>query len=215
LHRAVPDVSAPLINIPFHDVGQLAGTKIAEFGHKSVAAFIGPRSEAANAYLSGFRLGLQKYQVTLSDDNVFYTEVMLISSDDYARYSEIVDRALTNLLARQDSPTAAFVTFDRMAEMIYAVATRKGLHFPDDLSLITFGESRRAGPILPHITTAAVDEHSTGRQAYRLLSAMHRGERPLVSDENLTMAICFERGSTLGPPGHRTLKHATRSRKKH
>jgi LacI family transcriptional regulator len=180
-----------------------------------VAVFAGPRSESADAYLSGFRAGLQKYRIALPDENIVYTEKMLISSDDYAHYGEVVDRALTNLLARQDSPTAVFVTFDRMAEMIYAVATRKGLHIPGDLSLVAFGETRRTGPILPSIAAVTVDEYSTGCRAYGLLSAMHRGEQALVSDEKFTMPILFDRASTLGPPRRRTNEHAVHSRNRH
>jgi DNA-binding LacI/PurR family transcriptional regulator len=200
LHRGVPNVPAPLINIPFAVVGKLAGEVIGECGHKSVAAFVGAPSETTTAYLDGFRRGLQKHQITLAEENVSYTEAMLISAEDYSRYSQDVDVALTSLLARQDRPTAIFVTFDRMAEMIYAVVTTKGLRIPDDISLVCFGGNRRIGPILPHVATVAVDELAAGREAYELLSAMHRGERPLVSEETFTMSVFFDPAASLGSP---------------
>ena len=144
LHRSVADVPAPVIRIPFSDVGKLAGQAIAERGHKAVAAFVGSESETTAAYLDGFRQGLDPYGVVLDEDCVLSTESMLITGQSYARFSMVVDQFLDRLFALPIRPTAIFVTFDRLAELIYATVSKRSMRVPEDLSILCFG-NRRAG----------------------------------------------------------------------
>jgi LacI family transcriptional regulator len=204
LHRGVPGVPAPAIKIPFNDVGELAGRTIGELGHKSVAVLVGPASEPATEYLEGFRSGLARHQVNLADDCILFTESMLITAKDYAHYGQIVDQFLTGLFSRSNPPTAIFCTFDRLAEMVFALLAKNGIRMPNDLSILSFAGNRRAGPVVSRLATVAVDEFATGRQAYELLASMHRGERPIASDEAVMMPICLDRATTLGPPPKRT-----------
>jgi GntR family transcriptional regulator, arabinose operon transcriptional repressor len=200
LHRGVVDVPAPVISIPFFDVGKLAGDSIGKLGHKHVAAFLGPASETSTSYLDGLRNGLKRYGATLDDDCVFTTDTMLITSRDYDRYSEVVDESIAQLQARPKRPTAIFVSFDRLGELIYAIATKRGIRIPNQMSVVCFGSNRRTGAVRAALATVSVDEHATGCHAYQLLSEMQRGEHPLVSDEAHTMSVNIDRGHTLASP---------------
>lgn len=194
LHRGVPEVSAPLIDIPFAEVGRLAAVAIGEAGHRRVGAFLGQRSEATELYLKGFRQELEQLGIPLEDRWVLRSDSMLVGSEDYARHGQSIEKLIVTMLDCQNRPTALFVSFDRLAEFVYFAALRHGLKVPDDLSIVCFGGSRSAGPILPRITKIAVDEFRTGQQAYELLAAMRSGRLPIdcgsVSTMSATLDVC-------------------------
>lgn len=200
LHRGVPDVPAPLIDIPFAEVGRIAGRAIGQQGHERVGAFHGLRSPTTELYLDGFRRGLQERGVGLDDQWVSWSDTLLTEPDDYSRHGEKVEQAIVHMLSRRDRPTAVFVSFDRLAAMVYIAAARNGLRVPADLSIVCFGEKRRTGALLLRLATVCVDEYETGRQAYELLAAMQRGERCIDSDERFTMSVSLDPAETLGPP---------------
>jgi LacI family transcriptional regulator len=200
LHRGVAGVRAPSVRIPFAEIGATAGAEIGSLGHRRVAALVGPASDTTTAYLDGLQRGLDRHRASIATEFVLRTETMLISAADYARYGPAVDRFLDDLIARSHRPTAVFATFDRLAEVLYALASKKGIRVPEDLSIVSFGGNRRAGHILSSLATVAVDEHQAGKQAHELLASMQRGELPLASDQTIMMPVSFDAAATLAPP---------------
>jgi GntR family transcriptional regulator of arabinose operon len=197
LHRGVPGVKSPLIDIPFAEVGRLAGEAIGSRGHRHVGAFVGMQSSAADQYLEGFRHGLRKHGVICDDRWIIRSDTLLTEPAELHRYSEEVDRAIADMASRPDRPTAVFATFDRFAEMVYLAAVRNGLRVPQDLSIICFGEKRRTGALLPRLASVCVDEHETGREAYRLLSAMRSRKLPMEYNDRFTMGLTFDPAETI------------------
>ena len=59
-HRRVDGIAAPLLAIPFRQVGELAGETLAEHGHRRAAFFTSLRSPYTMAYFEGFQRGLQR-----------------------------------------------------------------------------------------------------------------------------------------------------------
>jgi len=200
LHRGVPEVSVPLIDIPFVEVGRLAGQVIGSRGHERVGAFLGLRSPTTELYLEGFRRGLQDCGVTCNDAWISWSETLLTEPGDFRKHGEKVDQAILKMLSRPDRPTAVFVSFDRLAEMVYIAAVRNGFRVPDDLSIVCFGEKRRTGALQPRLATVCVDEYETGQQAYRLLTDMHSGVLPLDNHDRFTMKVSFDPAETISYP---------------
>jgi LacI family transcriptional regulator len=196
LHRGVPDVAAPVIDIPFREVSALAGRELGSAGHKHVAAFLGLHSEVTQLYLDGLRDGLRLHGVELNDSFVMWADTMLIGHEDCSRHADKTEAALNEMLSRSDRPTAVFVSFDRLAVMVYLAAINRGLRVPEDLSIVTFGDSRRSGAILPGMATISVDEYQAGGKAYELLAAMNSGEQALECSDNFTMAVSFDPAET-------------------
>jgi GntR family transcriptional regulator of arabinose operon len=197
LHRGVPGVKSPLIDIPFAEVGRLAGEAIGSRGHQRIGAFVGMTSSATDQYLEGFRHGLRKHGVTCDERWITRSGTLLTEPAELHRYSEEVDRAIADMAPRADRPTAVFATFDRFAEMVYLAAVRHGLRVPQDLSIVCFGEKRRTGALLPRLASVCVDEYETGREAYRLLSAMRSRKLPLEYNDRFTMGLTFEPAETI------------------
>lgn len=202
LHRGVSGVPAPVIDIPFAEVGRTAGHAIGKMGHDNAGAFFGVRSTITDQYLEGYRLGLKDYGAALDDASVTWSDTMVIPPQDCSRHREKVGKAIVEMLTRPDRPTALFVSFDRLAVMVYLEAVRQGVRVPADLSIVSFGGNRLAGSYAPHLACVVVDEYHTGQKAYALLGEMHRGDRPIENSEKFTMTVTFDCGESLAPPSN-------------
>jgi LacI family transcriptional regulator len=62
-------------------------------------------------------------------------------------------RAAEALLAHSNPPTAIFASNDDMAAAVLAVAYRKGLRIPQDLSVAGFDDTPLASVVVPSLTT--------------------------------------------------------------
>ena len=78
-HHRVEGVSAPLLAIPYRDVGRLAGKTLAERGHRRVAFFTGQPTPESQAYEEGLREVLQA-----CGDDVSVQSVYIDESEDQA-----------------------------------------------------------------------------------------------------------------------------------
>jgi GntR family transcriptional regulator, arabinose operon transcriptional repressor len=194
-HRRVEGVRAPLLAIPFRDVGRLAGRALVERGHRRVAFFAPHRSEPSMGYLTGLRDVLPSG--SLADEHAVFFGPEAVP-DPEVHEPELL-AALTAVLDHRERPTAIFASFDSTAEMIYLLLMRLGLRVPEDISLIGFGGTMRGGATLRCITSVTVDEVQIGHRAVELLDRMRRHELPLDSNETFTMSIGLSDGQTLGP----------------
>lgn len=201
-HRRVEGIRAPLLAIPFHEVGRLAGKALLERGHRRVAFFASHPSESSRGYLEGLSEVLPPDARTASHHVFFGPENL----PDPEVQEPALLAALETLVSQPDRPTALFASFDSAAELIYLLLLRLGLRVPEDISLIGFGGTVRSSAILHMITSVTVDEVEIGRRAVDLLDRMRRRELPIDSNETFVMPIGLSGGQTLGPAPRRTSK---------
>jgi len=193
-HRRVEGVTAPLLAIPFREVGHLAGKVLAEHGHRRVAFFFSHRSPVAQAYQQGLQEALRAVGGDVS--------VQAGCADEQTKkvLEETVVAALQQVFAGPAPPTAIFASFDSLAEMIYLLLPRLGLRVPQDVSLVGFGGTWRKGALARRLTSVVIDEIATGRQAVGLLHEMRRGSRPIDDNEEFVLPLSLSKGETLGSP---------------
>lgn len=192
-HRRVEGIAAPLLAIPFYDVGRFGGKVLAERGHRRVVYFTTHWSSTADAFLAGLR-----NELTAGGRGVEVESVC--TGDTINLQEEAVWKGLQELFARPNRPTAIFASFDSIAEMIYLLLPRLGLRVPDDVSLLGFGGAWREGALVRRLTSVVIDEIGTGQKAVALLNEMRRGERPLDDNEEIVMELGLSDGETLGSP---------------
>jgi GntR family transcriptional regulator of arabinose operon len=193
-HRRVEGVRAPLLAIPFREVGRMAGRALAERGHRRVAFFATQPTEASLGYLAGLRDHVPAGD-HVAERDVFFGPAN--PPDPEVHEPELL-AALTAVVNHRERPTAIFASFDSAAEMIYLLLLRLGLRVPEDISLIGFGGMTRGSAILRCITSVTVDETQIGRQAVELLDRMRRRDLPLDYNEIFVMPIGLSDGQTLG-----------------
>jgi GntR family transcriptional regulator, arabinose operon transcriptional repressor len=191
--RRVEGAQAPLLAIPFEEVGRRAGELIREAGHRHVAMMSGDRTPAAEAYERGFR---DAFRGTADGGSirVFYGSV---HSPELSAHEAELSSHLDDLFGSDTPPTAIFVSFDSLAEMIFVLLAKRGLRVPDDVSLLGFGGARRQGALARQLTSITIDEEQLGRDAVELLANMRRGELAIESSETRWIRLGVSEGTTL------------------
>ena len=194
-HHRVKGTSAPLVAIPFDQVGRVAGRALLERGHRRVGLFLLGPDEVALEYRDGLREVMEAGGGELPEEFIYYGKLGL---SDVTGQREAVRAAVKKMCKRPDRPTAIFCSFDNMAELVHLTLSRAGIRMPEDISLLGFGGMWRQSPIMHELTSVAVDEIEIGRRAVQILNEMRRGTRPLDNDEEIMMTLGITEGHTLG-----------------
>ncbi len=193
-HRRVEGVQAPLLALPFEKLGQLAGKKLAEQGHRRVACFTSGYSRATDRYRSGLQSALNAMGGNCDEKDFWYGDSVSIDVNE-----DEVFRALKAMMSRPDRPTAIFTTFDSLAELIYLQLGSLGVRVPEDISLIGMGGTWREGAIVRRLTSVVVDEAAAARRAVDLLLEIRNGSRSLTDNQQIELPLALSKGQTLGP----------------
>ena len=190
--RPVVGTQAPLLAIPFEEVGRRAGEEIRQLGHRRVAYFSTGHGVASAAYEKGFRDAMgPKAKVS-----VF---VASCPPTDYRQLQVETAGALEKLLNSNAPPTAIFCGFDSLAEWVYLQVLRLGFRVPQKVSVVGFGGTFRGGGVASQLSSVTVDEIGLGKQAIELLAKMRHGAMPLDANESRQLPLSFNNGNTLGP----------------
>ena len=195
-HRGVEGIRAPLVPIPFRDVGRMAAEAFLKHGHRRVASFCVDPAPAFAAYHEGLREVMRAGGGDLPDECVF------VEKEPYhggVKQKPILE-ALERMCRMPDRPTAIFVSSDGTAEMIYLLLGRLGLRVPEDVSLVSEGGPYREGAIAGQLTSIVIPEGEMGRRAVELLQQMRDGERSIQDTEIVVLPLQLSEGCTLGPP---------------
>ncbi|MBN2021572.1 MAG: GntR family transcriptional regulator [Pirellulales bacterium] len=196
-HRGVPGVKAPLLAIPFVEVGRKAGDLLTGQGHRRVAFFaMHAGTEAGGGYEAGLRQALEAAGASLPDD---FIHAGATKSPDPSLQSESVLQALKAMLGRKDRPTAIFASFDPLAELIYLLLGQLGMRVPEEVSVVGVGGTWRHGAITSRLTSITIDEEAVGRRAADVLQEMNQGIRPFDDDERMPVPLGLAAGQTVGP----------------
>lgn len=196
-HRDVEGIQAPLLSIPFREVGLLAGQTLLEQGHRSIALFSPHRATASIEYETGLREALAASPDPCPEPFIFHGPSSQLHPIDY---EQDLLNTLELMFQRPEPPTAIFATFDSLAELIYLLLGKLGKRVPEDVSLLGFGGTVRHGAIQSRLSSITVDEVAIGRKAAELLTQMKQGALPIDSAEVFPMPINTSTGQTLGPP---------------
>ena len=199
-HRRVEGIAAPLLALPFREVGCLAGNTLVKQGHRRVAFFTTQPTPAVQAYEAGLREAFQEGGLGTSLQTVHVTRSMVTLEE------KAVWESLQQEFAKPDPPTAIFASFDSLAEMIYLLLPKLGLRVPEDISLVGVGGTWREGAITRRLTSVVIDEIAAGRQAVSLLQEMRRGKRPIDDNEEFVLPLDLYEGETLAMSSARVRK---------
>ena len=196
-HRPVEGVRAPVLRIPFREIGRTATDHLQEHGHRRIAAFV-PNKESTGAALiiKGIGESLERNGLALEDR--FIREINAVHVESLQTKSDEVRRVIQELLSLADRPTAIVTSYDPLAEVIYMAAAQLGVRMPHDLSLISFGGTWRENPITQTLTSVAIDATEVGSKAAELLGEMRSGKRALDNGDVLSLPFSITSGTTSG-----------------
>jgi LacI family transcriptional regulator len=141
---------------------------IISLGHRRIGFIIGnPNQTASEQRLEGYRSALQ--DADIAEDQA------LIAQGMFTYRSGL--QAAESLLDCRDRPTAIFASNDDMAAAAVAVAHRRHLDVPTDLTVCGFDDTDFARSIWPELTTIHQPIADMSRAAVALLVAKIRARR--------------------------------------
>jgi LacI family transcriptional regulator len=199
LHRRVPHASVPVLEIPSFEIGREAGSRMAEAGHQRVGFIAAQRTAEAETVLLGLRSALQSAGAEVPEDLVEFGAMAHCDAESFHLYESQLETVLERMLSG-DAPTALYVCSTEIAEYVYLLAVRMGLHIPDDLSIVCDGGSHSSGAIARRLTRITLDERAAAQRAVQLLVEMRQGRRPLNDNEVLPVPLGFYQAETLASP---------------
>ena len=164
--RAHPDHSAVMIDEyqAAYDMTQ----HIIGLGHQRIGFIVGnPHQTASGQRLSGYLDAMKEAGLEVTDGMVMQGLFTYRSGYD----------AAVRLLEQANPPTAIFASNDDMAAAVVAVAHRRHLDVPVDLSVCGFDDTAIASTIWPELTTIRQPITEMARRAVDLLANELRGGR--------------------------------------
>ncbi|WP_395335020.1 LacI family DNA-binding transcriptional regulator [Novosphingobium sp. BL-8H] len=139
-----------------------------DLGHRRIGFIVGhPDLSASGARLEGYREALDEAGIGFDDALV---------AQGYFTYRSGLDAA-EELLSLEDQPSAIFASNDDMAAATVAIAHRRGLDVPGDLTVCGFDDVALATTIWPELTTIQQPIVEMSRRAVELLVTMLRNKR--------------------------------------
>jgi len=171
--------------------GGLAATEhLLSLGHRRIAYLGAVPGVAYNqARMHGYRAALEAAGVTVPEDYIRN------GSEDYE--AGVAGGAI--LLDLPAPPTAVFVATDECAAGVVEAARVRGLHIPEDLSIVGFDDTAVARLLSPPLTTVRQPLREMGRVALRTVLQLAAGER--LDSHHVELATeLIVRSSTAPPP---------------
>jgi LacI family transcriptional regulator len=141
---------------------------ILALGHRRVGFIVGnPEHKASEQRLTGFRVAMEAAGLALPDE--------LVAQGAFTYRSGL--SAAERLLDLPDRPTAIFASNDDMAAATVAVAHRRHLDVPTDLTVCGFDDTDFAQSIWPELTTIHQPIAQMSRTAVDMLVAQITARR--------------------------------------
>jgi LacI family transcriptional regulator len=172
LHDLGPDI--PVVSAANASGAYQATTHLLGLGHRRIGVITGRRDGSAT------RSRLQGHYAALAEAGVMPDPGLEAEADFLVPGGAA---AAARLLALADPPTAIFAFNDLMAVGALQAARARGLHLPEDLSVVGFDDTPEAEAAYPGLTTVQQPLKELGRMAVNLLVRLfddHRGEPPRV-----------------------------------
>lgn len=199
IQRRFPDFPCVFMDVPpgapvpsalldqAHGARQAARHLIA-LGHRQFACIQGPSQDTVeNARQQAWRDVLSQHGLTFLQE----------AQGDWTPASGYA--AAVKLLGEGQPFSALLCANDQMAAGALRALWERGLHVPQDVSVVGFDDTPESAHLIPPLTTVRQDFPTLGQRAFELLRQKVVGEAGAPSV--LTRPDLIERASTAPPPG--------------
>ena len=151
------------INVDNRHGGRLATRHLLELGHRRIAYVTGAADHSDD------RERLAGYCQALTQVGIVPDRLLIVAGTGRAGGGE---RALPQMLALEQPPTAVFCYNDVTAIGLLRAACQAGLSIPGDLSVVGFDDIPFASFVRPALTTIAQPMPDMGRRAMEMVLAL-------------------------------------------
>ncbi len=176
-------------NMPFVAIGDRNETKAADFptigstiwlggytaieylialGHRRIGIITGPlHLMTSRARLAGYREALERAAITV--DPALICEGTYLLGDGVQQTHALLDQL--------DPPTAIFAGNDAQATGVYQALYKRGIHIPDEISVIGFDDVMYTAQMSPPLTTIHQPLAEMGKMAANMLLRLIAGQQ--------------------------------------
>ena len=171
-----------------YEVGRTAAKHLISLGFKRIGA-LGSRADGdvkdwrGESRLLGFGAALR--EAGIADDLIIREGSAPVSYDHGAK-------TLGSLLAKAPDVEAIFAVSDISAVGALMECHRRGIHVPDQVSILGFGDFDIGRQCYPAISTIRVDAQMIGRKAGELLLSILEAEKDAIVPEGARVDVGFE-----------------------
>ncbi|WP_081974566.1 MULTISPECIES: LacI family DNA-binding transcriptional regulator [Sphingomonas] len=191
---ALPAASQMAIRIDDRAAAATMTRHIMDLGHRRIGFIAGnPNLSASDQRLEGYREALAEAGIAIDPDLIV---------DGLFTYLSGLDAA-EQLLGLTDPPTAIFSSNDDMAAATVAVAHRRGLDVPGDLTVCGFDDTTLSTAIWPELTTIHQPIADMARAAVALLVGTIRRQRGGDAPRHQVLDYTLIRRQSDAPPRRR------------
>jgi LacI family transcriptional regulator len=179
----------PTVESDSYTGARQAVSYLVSLGHRRIG-FVAGRPDLRSSILreAGYRRALEDARIPFDRHLV-----------GVGRYNEDIAReAATQLLSREDRPTAVFAANDISALTVMRVAHERGLRVPDDLSIVGFDDIPDASQAAPALTTVRQPMQQLGADALTMLLELMGGAELAQTHKRLPTALVTR--ATTAPP---------------
>jgi LacI family transcriptional regulator len=163
-----PGERVPTVSAAHSSGASEAVEHLLALGHRRIAAVTGPHGWIATEER------LRGYHGALATGGVMPTPQLEVESDFSVSGGR---KAMLELLALDDPPTAVFAFNDMLAIGAMEAARESGLRIPEDLSIVGFDDTFEALIVTPALTTVRQPLAEMGRMAVALLVRLLQRQR--------------------------------------
>jgi len=182
------------IRVDYADGIRQAVQHLAALRHERIGFIAGPlRLKSALARKDAFRASMHEIGLMVRPE-------FLVEGDHRLEGGK---RALQNLAALRQRPTAVLCSNDMTAIGVMREAFELGIKVPEDLSVIGFDDIRMAEFLTPPLTTVQMSQSELATLAFAALLQEVKRETPVPEGtEYVLKTRLVLRNSTTFPPGH-------------
>lgn len=189
----LPAKGVSAVSIDDFDAARTMTRHIVSLGHKRIGFIIGNPDQTASARR------LDGYRAALAEEGIAVDEALIVQGlFSYRSGLEAAEK----LLDLPVPPSAIFASNDDMAAAAVAVAHRRGLDVPGNLSVCGFDDTTLATAIWPELTTVHQPIADMSRAAVEILVSeiAARREGELRQSRRVVLDFTLVRRQSDGPP---------------
>lgn len=192
VNRSFEDGSVPAVTVDDRQGIGLAVEHIAQLGHQRIGHVAGPQnvSTGHQRYL-GFLAAMEDSGLEVPTGHVSFSEAFTEAEGA---------RACAQVLDHEPQVTAIIAANDRLAMGCYDAFAARGLHCPEDVSVVGFNDMPFIGRLAPPLTSVRVPQREIGTVAAELLLAQLSDPTEPIRQILLEPALVV-RASTAPPAG--------------
>ena len=155
-------------------------------GHRKIAYIHGDNNSVTRDRLSSFHRTLAEHNITVPDS--------YIKASRY-RDGETTEKRMEELLDLPDRPTCVFMPDDFSAVGGYSAAQERGLHIPEDISIIGYDGIPMSQALFPKLTTLKQDTKQIGKKAAEELTSLIENPKTTLIEKILVDGYLLEGAS--------------------